>query len=196
MEAHTVSKALNQSHWLESLKPSLEPVAKSDYHLDALGRSPATVLPDQAQMEIQVEAHCAESGPSSRAASQEESISGASASRCHHDQSHGSSLWESSVADISAHATSTIEPSTEASSSLVSPYSVRSSAVISGASSVLPAYSDRASASQSQRTSSGFQLQRGPISLPEHVYWRDRTDTASNMHDIVPERRQVCPSCV
>lgn len=169
VEASTVSNLANQSHWLESIKPSLEPVAKRSCRLQSLRREPVAIVANQAQAEY------ARSRPSSHAASQEHSIPESSRSQEHDSQSHETSLWDSSVADISVPPTSTNDNSTRASSSLVTPNSVGSSAVISGASSILPAYSERGSAAQSQRHSAEYES----VSLPERVYLRNEPDTHS-----------------
>jgi hypothetical protein len=172
----------------------MEPVAKRSCRLETVRRNPVSMLAEQTQSDFQVQAEYAESRPSSCAASHEHSIAATGRSRGQDSESHEGSLWDSSVAEISVRSTSTIEPSTGASSSLVTPNSVRSSAMISGASSVLPVYSERASERQSQRSSTEFQVQHEPVLLPEHVYLPHPSDMMSNMHDIIQTRCQVCTS--
>lgn len=83
-----------------------------------------------------------------------------------------SSLFDSSIADVSEHTATTMQPSTGVSSSLVTPNSVRSSALISTSASDLPAYSERASTTHSQRDSVEVQVRCESLSQPEQVHLR------------------------
>ena len=96
-----------------------------------------------------------------------------------HQISHGrsihtqpSSAYDSSVAEMSGNTSMTMPPSTEASNSLVTAGSARSSALISSGSSELPAYSGRISMVESQRRSGEEQPQDGSFSRPAMVYFR------------------------
>lgn len=93
-------------------------------------------------------------------------------SRGEGSNTQSSSLFDSSVADVSEHTATTMQLSTGVSSSLVTPNSLRSSAVISTSSSDLPAYSARASTTHSHRDSVEVQIRSESLSQPEQVYLR------------------------
>lgn len=84
---------------------------------------------------------------------------------------HGTSIYDSSVAEISGHSSMTMQPSTGATSSLVTPNSVWSSAVMSSDSSQLPAYSGRSSATYSSRFSAAEQTQHVFLAQLEHAHF-------------------------
>ena len=132
----------NQCQWLEN-NSVLKPMDKKTYWPKFLQRKQESKSMD---LELQARPKYEGSRPTSHPASIEISICGDNRSRREDGQTQQSSLVDSSVANISAYAASTVQHSTEAStnasSSLINPDSARSSAVISSASSMLPAYSE------------------------------------------------------
>ena len=83
-----------------------------------------------------------------------------------------SSVYHSSVAEISGHTSVTMPSSTAVSNSLVTAGSARSSTLISSGSSELPAYSRRTSTSENERRSAVEQSQHESLSQPELVHLR------------------------
>jgi hypothetical protein len=141
IEANTGDRPENLPQWLERSDSPLKPLGMKIYWPKFLRRNQ-----ERAAWDLELPAHLKHEGSrrQSQAASIDIPVSGGTRSLEEDDQSHPSSLVNSSVAAVSIYATSTIQPSTEgstnASSSLVNPDSARSSALISSASSMLPAY--------------------------------------------------------